>query len=316
MQFLSLIAGLAILILAGDRLVRGAVALSLRLGVPTVIVGLTVVAFGTSLPELIVSIDATLSGAPAIALGNVVGSNITNVLLVLAVPAVISTVPPSGPGTRRSYWFMLGASGVLILLCARGELHLGAAMVLLVLLALMLVSMAREARKDPSQVAGEISGQYTPMPLWRIAGSLAVGLAGLPIGAHLLIEGAVGIARDFGISEAVIGLTLVAVGTSLPELATTVMASLRKHADVAMGNVLGSNLFNILAILGITSLFGPLPVDAEFLGRDLWVMLAAAVLLAPFVFGNRAIGRGPGLAMLALYGAYSVYLLADTGGMA
>jgi cation:H+ antiporter len=314
MLYFFLLAGLAILILAGDLLVRGAVALSLRLGLPKVIVGLTVVAFGTSLPELLVSIDATLSGAPAIAIGNVVGSNITNVLLVLGVPAVISTVPPSGPGTRRSYWFVIGASLVLIALCATGELHLLAASVLLVLLALMLGYMAREARKDPRQVADEVSEHYTPMPAWQIAGCLAVGIAGLPVGAHLLIEGAVGVARTFGISEAVIGLTLVAVGTSLPELATTVLASLRRHADVAMGNVLGSNLFNILAILGITSLFGPLPVGAEFLGRDLWVMLAASVLLAPFVLGERAIGRGSGLAMLGLYVAYYGFLFANTGG--
>lgn len=313
MQLFLLLIGLAVLIVAGDLLVRGAVALSLRLGVPTVIVGLTVVAFGTSLPELLVSIDATLSGAPAIALGNVVGSNITNVLLVLGIPAIISTVPPSGPGTKRSFAMVIGASLVLILLCATGELHFLAAGVLLALLALMLASMARDARKDPRLMADEVSEHLTPMSPGKMALFLLVGLAGLPLGAHLLIEGAVGIARSFGISEAVIGLTLVAVGTSLPELATTVMASFRKHADVAMGNVLGSNLFNILAILGITSLFGPLPVSEEFIARDLWVMLASSVLLAPFVLRDRVIGRVSGIVMLVLYAGYYAVLFADGG---
>lgn len=313
MDIVFLIAGLAILICAGDILVRGAVALSLRLGVPTVIVGLTVVAFGTSLPELLVSIDATLSGAPAIALGNVVGSNITNVLLVLGVPALISTVPSSGAGAQRSYWFVLGASLVLIGLCVMGELHFLAAGVLLSLLVLMLLDMWREARSDPSQVAEEISEHYTPMASSKLGLFIVVGVVGLPLGAHLLIEGAVGIARSFNVSEAVIGLTLVALGTSLPELATTVMAGFRNHAEVAMGNVLGSNLFNILAILGITSLFGPLPVDQEFLTRDLWVMLAASLVLAPFVLKNWTIGRSTGFMLLLAYLGYCAFLFAEAG---
>ncbi|WP_424932255.1 calcium/sodium antiporter [Amaricoccus macauensis] len=316
MDIILLIAGLAILIVAGDVLVRGAVALSLRLGVPMVIVGLTVVAFGTSLPELLVSIDAALSGVPGIAVGNVVGSNITNILLVLGVPAVISRVPPSGSGTKRSYWLVLGASGVLIALCFAGSLYYMAAAVLLTLLALMLADMWREARKDPSHVAEEVSEHFTPMPPWKVAAFILVGIAGLPVGAHLLIEGAVGIARQFGVSEAVIGLSLVALGTSLPELATTVMAGIRKQTDVAMGNVLGSNLFNILAILGITSLFGPLPVEPEFLARDLWVMLASALLLAPFVLGNRVICRRTGTLFLILYLGYYAFLFTQAGGAA
>ncbi len=316
MEIVFLILGLAILIFAGDLLVRGAVALSLRLGVPTVIVGLTVVAFGTSLPELLVSIDAALSGAPAIAIGNVVGSNITNVLLVLGLPAMLFIVPPSGTGTRRSYLFMLGASIVLTALCFTGSLHFLAAAVFLALLVLVLADMWREARRDPSHVAEEVSEHFTPMPRWKVALFLALGIAGLPLGAHFLIEGAVGIARSLGVSDAVIGLTLVALGTSLPELATTVMAGARKDVGVAMGNVLGSNLFNILAILGFTSLFGPLPVGEEFVGRDLWIMLAAALLLAPFVIRDLAIGRLAGVGFLLLYLGYYVYLFSQPGGAA
>ncbi|WP_111429776.1 calcium/sodium antiporter [Rhodobacteraceae bacterium DSL-40] len=316
MEIVQALAGLVILIFAGDLLVRGAVALSLRLGVPTMVVGLTIVAFGTSLPELLVSIDATLSGAPAIALGNVVGSNITNVLLVLGVPAVMATVPPSGPGTSRNFAIMLAASVLLILLCAFGPLGYFHALVLLSFLAFVLFDMVREARRDPSHVAEEVSEHFTPMAGWKIAGALALGLVGLPLGASLLIDGAVGIARALGISEAVIGLTLVAVGTSLPELATTVMAAVRRHADVAMGNVLGSNLFNILAILGITSLFGPLPVGEEFLTRDLWVMLGASLLLAPFILRHRPIGRMAGIAFLVIYAAYYALLFSHAGGSA
>ncbi|MEM8570383.1 MAG: calcium/sodium antiporter [Pseudomonadota bacterium] len=313
MEIVLLILGLTILLVAGDVLVRGAVALSLRLGVPAVIVGLTVVAFGTSLPELIVSIDAVLSGAPAIALGNVVGSNIANVLLVLGVPAIISTVPPSGQGTKRSYGFVIAASLLLICLCFYGPLHFHAAAILLMLLFVMLLYMAREARDDPSQITEEVSGHDAQLPVWKMIAFLILGIAGLPVGANLLIESAVEIARDIGVSEAVIGLTLVALGTSLPELATTVMAGFRRHADVAMGNVLGSNLFNILAILGVTSLFGPLPVGLDFLHRDLWVMLGATLLLAPSVLQCRTIGRLAGVAMLGLYIAYNAYLFWESG---
>lgn len=307
------IAGLAILIVAGDLLVRGAVGLSIRFGVPKLIVGLTVVSIGTSLPELLVSIDAVLSGAPSIALGNVVGSNITNVLLVLGVPALISTVTPSGSGSTRNYLLVLAASALLILLCFLGPLHLIHAAILLAGLAAVLWDMARSARRDGGQLTGDLDDDQPSSALWKLVAYMLFGMAALPLGASLLIDGATGIARQLGISEAVIGLTLVALGTSLPELATTVMAAIRRQTDVAMGNVLGSNLFDILAILGITSLFGPINVDLEFLARDLWVMLAASLVLAPFVLRDRRMGRRTGAAFLALYAAYYVYLFNAPG---
>ena len=308
MNLLLALTGLVVLLLAGDTLVRAAVALSRRLGVPSLIVGLTVVAFGTSAPELLITIQAALKGVPGIAIGNVVGSNIANILLVLGLPALISAIHPSASDLGRSYLQMLAASVVLIGLCYLGPLHFWHAAVLLSLFALMLADMVRSARNGTSDVIGEIESLTGPMPGRQVAAGLVLGIVGLPLGAQLLIDGAVGISRAHGISEEVIGLTMVAVGTSLPELATTVMAAVRSQADVALGNVIGSNLFNILSILGIASLFGPIPIDAAFLDRDLWVMLASAVLLLPFVYRGWAIGRAWGGAFLLGYGLYTYSL--------
>jgi cation:H+ antiporter len=311
MDLVLALAGLALLLVAGDMLVRGAVALSIRLGIPALIVGLTVVAFGTSAPELLVSVQAALRGAPAIAVGNVVGSNIANILLVLGLPALIAAVDARGQDTRRSYVMMLAASGLFVGLCFLGPLHLWHAGVLLVLFALMLADMAREAYRGRVPIPEEVEAAERRTPGWKIAILLAVGLVGLPLGADLLVDGAVGIATRFGVSEAVIGLTLVAVGTSLPELATTVMAAIRSRVDVAFGNVIGSNLFNILFILGVTSLFGPIPVDPLFLQRDLWVMLAASFVILPVVFLGWRVTRAGGGALLAGYGAFTYLLFAS-----
>jgi cation:H+ antiporter len=311
MDILIAIAGLAVLLVGGDLLVRGAVALSLRLGVPKLIVALTVVAFGTSAPELLISINAALRGSPDIAVGNVVGSNIANVLLVLGVPAIISRIPHAGPETRRSYVQMLAASVLLIGLCFLGPLHLWHAAVLLTCFGLMLTDAVRQGLRHPDQAEEELASLDGDLPRARMTLYLVLGLAALPLGANLLIDGAVGIARSFGISEAVIGLSMVAVGTSLPELATSVTAAMRRHMDVVMGNVIGSNLFNILSILGITSLFGPVAVGSDFLARDLWVMLACAVLVAPFVVRDWTIGRRIGVAFVALYAGYVWWLFAS-----
>jgi cation:H+ antiporter len=316
MDILLAIIGLAVLLAAGDILVRGAVAFSLRLGVPKVIVALSIVAFGTSAPELLISVQAALLGVPDIAIGNVVGSNIANVLLVLGVPAIIVTLPPAGAGSQRSLYQMLGATVLMIGLCFLGPLHYWHAAVLLVAFAAMLADLARESGKHPGFAEEEIGEADGSLSTWRMAAYLGLGLVGLPFGAHLLIEGAIGIARQIGVSEAVIGLSLVAVGTSLPELATTVMAALRRQTDLVMGNVIGSCMFNILSILGIASLFGPIPVGREFLTRDLWVMLGCALLLALFVLGDRRIGRRVGVALVAAYGVYVWMLFRAGGGVA
>lgn len=312
--------GLIILLLAGDALVKGAVNLSLRVGIPALIVSLTIVAFGTSAPELLISINAVLEDKPGLALGNVVGSNTANILLVLGVPALISGLHTSGCHVSKTFNFMIAASIMFIALACRGVFDFYAGLALLAALTYVLLDAFRDAhRHRKASVAAELAcnggddeeveGADPDMPWWQIFVFLALGLIGLPLGADLLVDNASVIAKAFGVSDAVIGLTLVALGTSLPELATTVMAALRKQADVALGNVIGSNMFNLLAIIGVTSLVGQIPVDPEFLRFDLWVMLSASLLLIPFVFFKMDIGRTWGFVLTGLYLAYVVIVL-------
>jgi cation:H+ antiporter len=316
MSIIFAVIGLVLLLLAGDALVRGAVNLGLRLGVPALIISLTVVAFGTSAPEMLIAVKASLEGFPGIAIGNVVGSNTANILMVLGVPALISGIQTAQCDSQKTYLHMLGATIVFIALAFLGPLHIWHGVILLALLVAMLADSyvtAQKFRRDGTCAAGvdleEIEGADEDMPGWKIALLIVLGIFGLSLGADLLIDGAVGIARHFGISEAVIGLTLVAFGTSLPELATTVMAAIRRHADVAMGNVIGSNMFNILAIMGVTSFFGPLAVPKEMLQIDLWVMLGSSILLLPFVFGKKNISRAWGGFLSSLYVIYILFLL-------
>lgn len=310
MDWILTAAGLGLLLLAGDALVRGAVNLALRVGIPALIVSLTIVAFGTSAPELLISIQAILDGVPSIAVGNVVGSNIANILLVLGIPALFAVMHTSEHDTRSNYLQMIGATLLFILLCSFGTLTWMSGLVLLAGLAAMLFHAMRVIRNHrETEEDDEVEGADPDMPWVKIAFFLIVGLIGLPLGANLLIDGATNIARSFHISEAVIGLTLVAVGTSLPELATTVMAALRRQSDVALGNVIGSNLFNLLGIMGIASLVGNIPVDPEFLRFDLWIMLGASLLLVPFVFLKKDIGRKTGIGLSFIYAAYVVMLL-------
>jgi cation:H+ antiporter len=310
--------GLVILLLAGDVLVKGAVNLSLRLGVPALIVSLTIVAFGTSAPELLIAIQAIHDGAPGLALGNVVGSNTANVLLVLGIPALVATFHTSECDTRKNYLFMMFATLLFIAMCFLGPITWIHGVVLLAALGFVLSDSFLEARshRRESKIAcatgdnlEDIEGADLDMPWWQIGVFMVLGLIGLPLGANLLVEGAVNIATDYGVSDTVIGLTLVAVGTSLPELATTVMAAIRRQADVALGNVIGSNMFNLLAIIGIASFVGDIPVADGILRFDLWVMLASSALLIPFVFLKQNITKGWGVVLSAAYAAYIVVIL-------
>lgn len=302
MEWLLAAAGLIVLIFAGDSLVKGAVNLALRLGVPALIVSLTVVAFGTSAPELLVSVQSILDGVPGLALGNVVGSNTANVLLVLGIPALLAVIHTSEHDVRSSYLQMLAATALFIGLCFFGPLNWISGLILLAGLAAMLTHAILSARNSPE--VPELEGADPSLSWAKITLFLLVGLIGLPIGSELLIRGATTIAQDFGISDSVIGLTLVAVGTSLPELATTVMAALRRQADVALGNVVGSNLFNLLGIMGIATIVGPVPVDTQFLTFDLWVMAGAALLMIPLVFMGRNLTRVWGIGLTATYAIY------------
>lgn len=311
MSLLYVVGGAALLILAGDALVRGAIALALRAGLSIALISLTVVAFGTSAPELVISVQAALNGSPDIALGNVVGSNVANLLLVLGAPALVAPiVTRDGSGeVLRNYLFMVGASILLLAFAWTGGIGRIGAVVMLALLAGFLVDAYR--RSGEAVVAeGEIDPDSAAMPAAKLAGLLAFGLAGLPVGAHFLIEGAREIALSFGISEAAVGLTLVALGTSLPELAASLAAAWRGRMDVALGNVIGSNLLNILAILGITALVLPIPVSESFAKLDIPIMLLVSFLLIPYLMNGRAIGRKSGMALIALYGGFVALVIA------
>ncbi|MEL6582281.1 MAG: calcium/sodium antiporter [Pseudomonadota bacterium] len=313
MDLLIALAGLVILVFAGDILVRGAVALSLKVGIPALVVSLTVVAFGTSAPELLIGIRAALEDADGIVYGNVVGSNIANILLVIGVPALIATIRTQECETRRSFAMMIGATLLFIALCFFGPLTYWHAAVMLAVLVFILFDTYRNASRHIEEVHAdpldELEDADPDMAWWKVSTFILIGLIGLPLGANLLIEGAQAVALKLGVSEAVIGLTLVAVGTSMPELATTVMATIRGKADVVLGNVIGSNLFNLLAIMGVSALFAPLAVPAGFLSWDLWVMLAASLALVPFVLHWTNVTRLWGFVFVALYAGYIAHLV-------
>lgn len=293
--------GLVALLVGGDLLVRGAVGVARRFGVSPLVIGLTLVGFGTSAPELVTSLSAALAGAPAIALGNVVGSNIANILLILALAALIRPVSAQMAGLPREAAWVGGSALGLAVLAVAGQISFVAGIGLLALLGVYLWGAFR------SSAVPALDVDIPTDPLPKAATFLIVGLALTIGGAIALVDGATGIARAYGVPEAVIGLTLVAVGTSLPELATTVMAARRGQSDVALGNILGSGIFNILGILGTTALFAKLPIESSLL-PDIGVMLATTAVLIGLLFWRRAISRVAGLVFLLLYAVYMAWL--------
>ena len=314
MDYLMAAAGLPMLVFGGDILVRGSVALALRLSISPLVIGLTVVAFGTSAPELVVSLDAAvLNKTPELALGNVVGSNIANVLLVLGMPALLCTISsPASPLTRDT-WIMVGSSALFIALCMTGALTFWAGLVLFTLLVGTMVYATRTARNDSTIIDEELeeldAEELSHQPLSKSVILVVGGLIGMALGAHLLVEGAISVARAWGVSEAVIGLTMVAIGTSLPELATVIAAALRHHCDVAIGNVIGSNLFNLLGIMGITAMVTDIPVPASFMSMDLWIMFGTALILVPIAIFRAPINRLTGGVFLSAYVGYIIWVL-------
>jgi cation:H+ antiporter len=304
-------AGLTVLLLAGDLLVRGAANLALRLGIPALMVGMTVVAFGTSAPELLVTIKAVLSNADGLALGNVVGSNIANILLVIGLPALIAPML-IGRAYLRDYLIMLAATVLFGALATTGAIDRWQALVLLAGFALFMADSIRRGRRARAANSDlpQIEAQ-TGLP--RLILFLALGLIGLPLGANMLVNGAVSIAATLGVSDVMIGLTIVAIGTSLPELATTLIAAIRREGGVALGNIIGSNIFNLLLILGVAGLFGRVDMPAQMLVLDFWVMLAAALMLAPFLWRRAAVGRVAAMGLLLAYAGY-IWSLTVIGG--
>ena len=306
--FLSFL-GLFLLLISGDFLVKGAIQLSNRLGVSALLVSLTVVAFGTSAPELIVAIKATLSGSPGLAMGNVVGSNIANILLVLGLPTLLVRLQNGITDTKRSFVLMILASVLFIVFGIGGSFSWVHGIVLLSLLTFFLFDTFKQSTEKTFNNESLEFRHRTPQSRWTIIFFLLLGITGLPLGADLLVNNASTLAKDYGISDAVIGLTLVAIGTSLPELATTFIAVVRKKAEVVLGNLIGSNIFNLLAIIGITSLISPVPVDPTFIKFDFWIMLGASILLAPFIFLNIQFNRLSGFLFVTLYISYLTSIL-------
>ena len=307
--FLLLALGLALLVYGAELLVRGASALAASLGISPLVIGLTVVAFGTSSPELSVSVLSAWKGQAGIALGNVVGSNICNVLLILGLSAVVAPLVVARQVIRLEVPIMIGASVLLLLFALDGTLQLWEGGVLFAGVIGYTVWTIRRSRREPT----EPDDGAAPAPTGRLrqAGEILGGLALLGVGSKLLVDGAVTIARAFAVSDLVIGLTIIAVGTSLPELATSVLASLRGQRDIAVGNVIGSNIFNILAVLGLTTLVAPagLPVPLAALTFDLPVMLAVAVACLPILLTGHCIARWEGLLFLGYYVLYVLFLV-------
>ena len=299
-----ILVGLSVLLIAGDLLVRGAVGLANAMKIPALIVSLTIVAFGTSAPELVVSIQAVLSGNSGIALGNIIGSNIANVFLVLGLPAMIYPISAHVIGLRRHAVFMILATIAFALIAYRNgaiEFQTGAMLFtgILIYIAVMWARAVRGAPDDPviDEVAEYASQGGSAKTLLFLIG----GLVGLPLGAHLLVSHGADLAYDIGVREEVIGLTIIAFGTSLPELATVVAAALHKKSDVALGGVIGSNIFNLLAVGGAAGLTGVAVFDAASLRIDIPVMIIAAAAVSAFVFTRRDIGRFSGLLMFLCY---------------
>jgi cation:H+ antiporter len=301
--------GLILLLVGGDVLVRGAVSLAQCIGVSPLVIGLTVVAFGTSAPELVVCVNAALSGAPEMAIGNVVGSNIANILLILGAAGLVMPIAINPRGFLNDSAVLVGGSGVFVVVCLFGVIPLASGIVLLAgFAAFLYYSYWRETRGGDRRAehmveeVEEMPGM--PASLWLAWVMLLGGLAAVLYGADLLVGGGITMARAFGVSEEVIGLTLVAVGTSLPELAASVVAAFRGHADVALGNVVGSNLFNVLGVTGIVAVVTPLPVPSQIAAFDLWVMMAVTVLLVPVLKRGWRLGRAESALFLVAYAAY------------
>lgn len=313
MTIIELLVGLALLLGGGEALIRGATTIASRLGVSPLLIGLTLVGYGTSTPELVASVNAAWIGAPGIAIGNVVGSNIANILLILGVAALIFPIAVTKAAFRRDGAILLGASVLLTLIVLTGVLSRWAGLALLALLLVYTIytymSEARDAaaaRKQLDADAATLANPNTPM---TVAVLFALGgIAGVIIGASLLVDAAITIARGVGISETVIGLTLVAVGTSLPELATSVMATLRRQGDLAFGNIVGSNIYNILGILGVTGIITPIAVPAEIGHFDIWIMLAVTAAFAVFAITDWRITRREGAVFLLGYAVYLALL--------
>lgn len=303
-DLLLIATGFAGLLLGGNWLVNGAVGLATRWGVSPLVIGLTLVGFGTSMPELVTSVQAALAGSPGIAMGNVIGSNIANILLILGLTCALSPMAVAKGTLRRDGLVMLGATMAALALVLWGSINRPMGLLLVSGLALYLISALRRG-EDATDMP-----QTQPVPpLWQAAAGVLIGLVVTILAARALVTGAVAVAASWGVSESLIGVTIVAVGTSLPELVTSLIAARKGQADMAFGNIIGSNIFNVLGILGVTAMVRPMAVPDQFIALDIWVMAAAALAVLIMGTTGRRISRGEGAALLTGYAAYTSLLI-------
>jgi len=310
-----LIVGLFVLILGGDFLVRGASAVALRAHISPLVVGLTIVAFGTSAPELLISIKAALDGSPDMTMGNVVGSNICNLALVLGVTAIIGSIKVQ-PDTIKIDWPVTMGSALLLFFIVKEEDPLISGyegFAFIVLLVIYTVYIIRKSRKETKAIRAleeeldlpDETSKTTIDIIYIIA-----GCAGLYFGADWFVGGAKDLASFLGVSERIIGITVLALGTSLPELVTAIVASIKKETDLALGNLMGSNIFNVLSILGITSLIQDIHVSKEIIQHDMVAMLGVTLIILPMMLYKRLMGRTSGIILLAIYIYYTYTVIA------
>jgi len=313
--------GLGLLLLGGEGVVRGAVAAAQRLGVSPLVIGLTVVGFGTSAPEMVVSVEAALSGAPALAVGNVLGSNIANILLIVGAAALLSPLAVHPDALRRDGVVLLVVTLGFPLVALSGAIGRTEGMAMVALLIVYIAGSIWSDRRNAGPAAelhregAEGFADALPRSGWVIALFILAGLAALVGGARLAVTGATALAREAGVSETIIGITLVAIGTSLPELATAIAAARRGSSDICIGNIIGSNLFNLLGVAGASAIAAPLPFDDPLAIADLWIMLGVTALLMAFMLTGQRVVRWEGCALLALYGAFIAFQFLATGAV-
>lgn len=309
MIYLFLLLGLIILLIGGKLLVDGASAIAGKLGLSPGLIGLTVVSFGTSAPELLVSVTAALKGVSDIALGNVIGSNISNITLVLGISAVVFPIALPKSVIKLDYAFTLVVSILFFILAYNGVISLSEGILFLILLIAINVYFFKVIARIPDDPEDLDIQKLKNTPLYKSILLISVGIAGLYFGSELFVENAIIIAQQFGISERIIGVTVIAIGTSLPELATSILAAIKKQTDIALGNILGSNLMNILAIIGVTAVVKPIEVSALFLRNDFIWMLGFTLLLLPLMITKLRISRWEGGLLFVGYCLYLYFLL-------
>lgn len=316
MTWLLLGVGLVLLVFGADWLVKGAARLAANFGVPSLVIGLTVVAFGTSAPELAVSVKAAYSGEAELAIANVVGSNIFNVLFILGAAAMIMPLIISKQLIRQDVPLMVLVSLALVVMVQDGQIQRLEALLLLVgLIAYTFFLFWQGKKQGQDNVDEEVEEMLkSPVPTWQSVAYIVVGLALLVLGARLLVSSAIELATAWGVNEAVIGLTIVAAGTSLPEVVTSIVATIRGERDIAVGNVVGSNIFNILCVLGLSGLVSPTPLLAgeQMSNLDIPVMLGVALLCVPLFFAGSILNRFEGFLFMTCYVVYTWYLIALT----